>query len=315
MCGESLVRHLLASWIHKYPESSLRRPAVVREQNCSQMLRDWPLSAKIAKHDPQMRSFPFFFLFLFSFYLSALRVVPRVLSSTCWISQLHGGGGFENCAQLNVTNPLTNCLLTWNEPFCIRDLPKSPGESYAKQIDHFLTRRDFVLRGKTGTSPPPPKKEQNNENKSTSVHASCFLSYRDAAEAQSQMYTSTWGTHTVLLLFINLPDRGLSGGQGRLPPEILRKCLISPPWLTSGFRLRKTSSAESHKIIHCLVLSLTPAYKSVTVQMVIFLISLPNKSSRLSAGVMGAVIDRGDMVGGTWSAISNDEASSTSACD
>lgn len=37
------------------------------------------------------------------------------------------------------------------------------------------------------------------------------------------------------------------------------------PWLTCDFKLHKTSSAESHKLIQCLGLSLTPAYKSVTV--------------------------------------------------
>lgn len=37
------------------------------------------------------------------------------------------------------------------------------------------------------------------------------------------------------------------------------------PWLTSDFKLHKTSSAESHKVIQCLVLSLTSAYKSITV--------------------------------------------------
>lgn len=196
----------------------------MREQNCSQMLRDWPLSAKIAKHDPQMRSFPFF-SFLFSFHLSALRVVPRVLSSTCRILELHRGG-FGNCAQLNVTNPLTNACSHEMSPFCSRDLPKSPGENYAKQIDHLLTCRDFVLREKLARV--PKKTEQNNER---THRPRCTLHvFRVTATLQRNTvrFTLAHEAHTVLLLFINLQDRGLSGGQGRLPPEILRKCLISP---------------------------------------------------------------------------------------
>lgn len=56
MCNESLVCHLLTSWIHKYPESSLRGPLSWRSKIAPKCSEIGCCQAKIAKHDPQMRS-------------------------------------------------------------------------------------------------------------------------------------------------------------------------------------------------------------------------------------------------------------------
>lgn len=84
------------------PWKQSARPTVVKEQNCSQMLRDWLLSSQDCEAWSPRWDLSFF-------YLSPQPVVPRALSGTWCISVTRGL--LKKRVELNVTEPLKNVHL------------------------------------------------------------------------------------------------------------------------------------------------------------------------------------------------------------
>lgn len=208
MCSESVVCHLLTSWIHKYLESSLLSPLGPGS-------KIGPKCSEIGCCQPRLRSMNPYLpprWDLSSFYLSPLPSVPCALSSTWCISV--NAGAFEMCRS-HWRMCAYIILPTW-----------LARKSRFSLFQNSIMTRLFVTF---------EKKEKIQESKGTREFYDMLQIFWVTVSLTQMHPLHMKGT---LLLFINLLDGGLWRGSGS-PGDFLRKCLTSPRWLTSDFKLRK----------------------------------------------------------------------------
>lgn len=190
------------------PWKQSARPTRPREQNWSQMLRDWLLSTKIAKHEPLLPPAPPRWD-LSSFYLSPLPTVPCALSSTWCISV--NAGAFEMCRS------------HWRMCAYIILPTRLAQKSRFSLFENSIMTRLFVTF---------EEKNKIQESKRTrEVYGVLHIFW--VTVSLTQMYPLHM--KGALLLFINLLDGGLWRRSGS-PGDFLRKCLTSPRWLTPDFQ-------------------------------------------------------------------------------